>query len=84
MILYHIKKGSNELIIFHKKNLVYIFLHIRKKLIPDRLHCRSIGDGVGALKLHHFSRGDRRGHASRLRRFHTDNFDLWIQHFSEG
>ena len=60
MILHHIQKGHDQLIIFNGNHAVQIFSQIRKNLFSRSLYCRAVRNRVYMGKRNHFSLGKRR------------------------
>ena len=81
MVFHHIKECSDQFIVFYSYDLVYIFHDVWEVLFPDFFYCCTICDRVGTWKCYGMSCFDCSSHTCCFCRFHTDHFDLWIQHF---
>ena len=84
MILYHIKKCADQLIVFHGKDFINIFHGIWENFLSYFFHCRTIRNRIRTWKRNRLSFRKSRFHGCRLCRFHTNHPDFRIQHFCKS
>ena len=83
MVLDHIQKRRDQLVVVDGDDVVEVLLDVREDLVAGLEHRGAVGDGVGARQLHHVAGLQGGLHACCAGRLHADDLDVRVEQLGQ-